>query len=626
MLFTPISIAGMSLKNRIVMPSMGTVLADENGAVTEKMIAWYAERARGGAGLIIVEGGFVTDERFVCRLGIHHDQLITGLGELAQAVKDEGAKAAIQLNHNGRLLRKFLPHGGHHDEKGPDFLSEDQIEQLVESYGLAALRAREAGFDAVEISACHGYLVAQFLSPYTNHRKDRYGGSREKRLTFSLEVVARIRKYTGGEFPIIYRISADEYVVGGLKVEDSIWISKRMAAEGVAALHVSAGICKESFHWANPPMAFPQGCLVPLSEAVKKEVDIPVITVGRINDPQFAESVIRDGKADLVAIGRGLIADPAWPLKASEGRFDDIRKCIYCNYCNGQRTFRRKRIRCAINAAAGRELEARIEPAPKPRRILVVGGGPAGMEAARISALRHHQVILCERNSQLGGRPVIGAKPPHKAEISNIVTYLSRQLAVGGVEVKLDTPVTLELVARLKPDAIVVATGSVPIFPEIPGIEQKMVYSADAVLQGVSLPKGHYVILGGGTVGCETAEFLAAAGQKITIVEILKELAANMESIGRGVLLERLARNGIGMRTAAKIVRIENKNVVIETARGQETMAVDGVVLAVGSRPDAMLFESLKSAGHEVHLIGDARESRSIAEAISEGWQVGRSI
>ncbi len=555
-LFQPFNLGKLELRNRLIMPPMVTFLASEAGAVTQRMIDYYAERARGGVGLITVESAYVLEkDRDMGRLGIENPQLQVGLAELAEAIQEQGARAFLQLNHRGSVLT--IQRG-----KGPDELGQEEIGSLIEAFGEAALRAKKAGFDGVEIHGANVYLISQFLSPLTNHRTDRYGGDLEGRLSFPVEILLRVRKKVGEDFPVNFRMVGHQYTDGGLDLEDGKAIARRLEEVGATALHVVAG-SPAAPYWHTPPMAVPRGCHAELAGEIKKAVRIPVIAVGRINDPLLAEQILEEGKADLVAMGRALIADPALPLKAREGRFVEIRKCLACNHCRKRVIQMNRTVRCAVNAQAGRERDTRIHPSPRSRRVLVIGGGPAGMEAARVMALRGHRVTLYEKKARLGGQVNLAVIPPHKEELQNLLDYLVFQLEALKVRTCLGTEATADTVEQEKPEAILLAAGARPLIPEIPGMRGEALFTPEEAL-GQNRPMGKKIlVIGGGMVGCEVAEYLAARGKRVTIVEKLPEIAPGMDGSTRRLLLERLDRLSVRMITEAEVLSLEGDVAVL---------------------------------------------------------------
>ena len=548
-LFEPGKIGSLEIRNRIIMPAIHLGYAEKNGAVTQKIIDFYVERAKGGVGLIIVGGCYVDvlGMGLDNMLGLHEDRLIEGYVKLVEAVKKHGAKIGAQLFHAGRYAysrvigaQPVAPSSIPSRMTGetPRELTIEEIKDLEEKYGEAALRAKKAGFDMVEILASTGYLVSEFLSPVTNKRTDMYGGPLENRMRFLLEIVETVRKKVGSDFPISCRVSIDELMKGGNTVEEGKKIVQALENAGVNVINSYAG-------WHESPrplitMHVSRGEFVHLAEEVKKVVKIPVIAAVRINNPFLAEEIIASGKADFVCMGRPLIADPELPKKALEGKVEDIRPCIACNQGCLDRVFTGLSVECCVNAAVGREAEAKIEPTSKPKKVVVVGGGPGGMEAARVAALRGHKVILYEKNSRLGGQLNLASKPPGREEIQNIVNYLSTQLNKLGVEVKLGVEADVKLIEDLKPDVVIVASGVVPIIPEVEGIEKSNVFLAHDVLAEKVKVGDKVVVVGGGGVGCGVAEFLAQKGKNVTIVEMLEKLARDVGITTRWIVLLRL--------------------------------------------------------------------------------------
>jgi 2,4-dienoyl-CoA reductase-like NADH-dependent reductase (Old Yellow Enzyme family)/thioredoxin reductase len=615
-LFTPFRIGPLEIRNRIAMAPMATDLAGQTGAVTQRLIDYYAERAAGGVGLIIVESAHVIGaNRDVCRIGIDDRQFEPGLAELAEAIQEKGAKAVCQLIYRENVT----------SAKRPDDYTVGELEAIVEAFGVAAKRARKVGFDAVEIHAANFYFLTQFMSPMTNHRQDAYGGSEEGRLKLATDILGSVRAQLGNEYPVLFRMIGDQRAPGGLDVRDGQRIARRLEAAGASALHVSAGSLAARF-WHTPPMAVPRGCHVQIAAEIRKDVRIPVLTVGRINDPVLADRIIAEGKADMVVMGRALIADPELPNKAREGRLDEIRKCMACNHCRKRVIELDRTIRCAVNARAGRERDLRIVPAFAPKKVLVAGGGPGGLEAARVLALRGHQVVLYERAATLGGQLRLAVIPPYKEELRNLLEYLTSQIARAKVQVHLGSEATLSTLAQERPDAVIVATGALPLLPVIPGWDPARTFTAGEALEG--RPMGEkLIVIGGGMVGCETAEHLATQGKRVCIVEKLPEIAMGVEVHTRGLLQQRLRDLGVEVRTSSEVVAARGAIVTLRNGGGDLVeVEADGIVAALGAGAN----RSLEDAAHEFpgrwFRIGDAQEAREIAAAVREGYLAALAI
>lgn len=651
-LFSPIKIGKMEVRNRIVMPPMTTGFGAPDGAVTETYLNYYEARAKGEVGLIIAEATAVNAGRKygLNPLGLYDDSQIPSWRELADAVHSHGARLSTQLMDPGPEGISILtgtqavgpsPIAGRYQfREVPRELSIEEIDGVINDFAEAARRAREAGLDAIEIHAAHGYaMVGSFLSPFFNKRTDIYGGSLEGRCKLLVEIIKRTKAKAGRDFPIIVRMSGDDRMPGGRTLQETQFIAPILVEAGVDSFEISGGTIPTTFWAVVPPSGTPLALNAPFAEAVKQVVSVPVICVGRINSPQLAEFILTSGRADLVSMGRALIADPEMPKKASAGNFEDIAPCLGDNYgCIGSVSSGKVET-CIVNPTVGREKEMAIVPAEKPKRVLVAGGGPGGLEAAWVAALRGHHVTLFEKEGKLGGQVNLASVPPHMQEMSQLIKYLSRQVEKAGVKVELGKEVTPELVDEMKPDVVIVATGATPLIPDdIPGTDKERVVTAWDVLAGKSATATttakNLVILGGGLVGCETADLLAETGDNldvgrtaVTILEMLEDVALDMAHEHRHLLMQRLHDKGVKILTSAKVKEILDDGVLF-TRDGQEESIrnVDNIVLALGARPVDNLSEKIRDKVAEVYVIGDAKEPRKALEATAGGAEVGRKI
>ncbi|MFX1257529.1 MAG: FAD-dependent oxidoreductase [Promethearchaeota archaeon] len=636
-LFKPITIGNVELSNRIMMAPMATGFA-RNGMVSDKMVDYYTERAKGGVGFIMVEMAMPDFPRGSTlgemMLGADNDKFLPGLKRLADAIKKEGPKAMIELSHGGRychkMITKFQPVAPSAIASKQALLSElpkelstEEVEELIENFGDSARRCAEAGFQGVELMGSTGYLISQFASPLTNKRTDRYGGKvPAERATFIVEIIRSIRKKLGEQYPILYKISCEEYMPGGTTMEDAQIIAKRAEQAGSSVIHAWAG-----WHESPKPMlpmCVPRGAFVHLAEGMKNVVNIPVMAGGRINDPRFANQIIKDGRADLVHMGRAFFADPYFPKKALNGEFEDIRMCIGCCRCFDQGP-KLKHIICAVNAELSKEGKKLIK-AEKSKKILIIGGGPAGMEAARVAAIRGHEVILWEKNNILGGNLILASIAPHKEEIKCLINYLSYQMKKLGINVELEKEATVESILGVNADEIIVATGGLPVIPDIPGVNRNNVLTAIDVLKGVVDTGDKVAIVGGGMIGCETAEFLVSKGKDITIVEELPKIARDIGPSTRWSTVMRIKRWGIDLRTSSKVMEIIDDGVVIEEEGENHIIKADTIVIAVGIKPNEELFNALKERIPKVHPLGDCKKPARILEAIHDGYWINKIL
>jgi len=626
MLFEPITIQGMTLKNRIVMPAMQVNV----GFRSERAQASYRERARGGAGTIIVGATsvdqFTLDE--VWGKAGAAARFLKGAALLANAVRQAGAKVGIQLWHGNHY-----PSGiGMYDVRGEAVapspredmreLTTDEIDRIVYKFASAAASARMAGYDFIELHCAHGYLPCQFFSPAFNRRRDEYGGDLDGRMRFGLECVRAMRRAVGEDYPIFYRLGAWEDTTDGIRLEDGVEFAIALEKAGVDVIDVSVGSLAEAGFGPIPGPDHPLGAFVHLAAAVKRRIKVPVMAVGRINSAVVAESILTESKADLIAIGRQLIADPFWPEKVASDHSEDIIPCLSCNTCiDSARSM--GELCCAVNPSLGREVEYALKPAEVRKKVLVVGGGPAGMVAAMTLAGRGHDVSLWEKG-ELGGQLAVAAVPPYKGEIAQLRESLMRQVKKAGGSILRGREAGIELIEEMCPDAVVLATGSRPIIPEIPGIEQTKVALALDVLAGKVGIGEQVAIIGGELVGCETAGYLADRGHQVTVMRRGDAVATNMNPIARDILLARLTTKGVTLLPGVSYERITDEGVAITKAGKGQIIPADTIVVAAGATPEVSLLGALEARGVEMYAIGDCASPGKIANAMSAGARVGR--
>lgn len=637
-LFSPISIKGKTIKNRFTVPAMVTDYCNDDGTATERYIAYHEEKAKGGWGLMITENYNVDPlgHGFKATAGLWNDDQIESHSELPKRVHQYGATILAQIYHCGRQTNSeaidglprsssaiMCPFG---DEIPVPFTTEE-VKEMVSKFGDTALRAKKCGFDGVEIHGAHGYLITQFFSPYSNKRIDEYGGNFWNRTKFAREIIRDVRAKCGEDFIVGMRISADEFVEGGLTIEDNKAIARMMEAEGLDILHVSAGnylsvdLNVASSHTNH-------GWFTDWAKAIKEVVSIPVITVSRINDPFLAESILASGKADFVAMGRASLADPALPNKTQEGRFEDIRRCIGCNDgCIGT-LFEDKAIRCVLNPELGFEYLGGIQPAEVKKDVAVVGSGPAGLYAAIAAARSGHQVTVYEKDEHAGGQFYLAAIPPTKGEITDFIVWQLAQCKKLGIDIKYNTEATVDLFKSNNPDSIILATGSVPVFPPIPGLKEnaKVTFAKD-ILDGKVKPGSKCVIIGGGQVGAETAHFLSQMLKNVTVVEMRDTVASDAPIAIQWHLTKALKNRDVTLLTGSSVVRIEEDAVVVKDAQGVESaIPADTIVIAAGYRASNPLETTLVAENFKVQVVGDAKQARNVLAATKEGYLAGKSV
>ena len=631
-LLEPITIGSLKLRNRIVMPPMATLYGSADGTVSPRLYEYYLRRARGGVGLVVVENTAPSPGaiNYPNTLEIHDPASEPGFARLARGIKAAGAAAAIQLFHPGRQMHpkytgnvpvapSAIPCPVMRAVPRP--LDVDDIQRLIEHFVQGAVRARAAGFDAVEIHAAHGYLVGQFLSPLANQRSDAYGGDTARRARFAVEIGSAIREQLGDDFPLLLRFSADEKIAGGLTLAETRRLVPLFEKAGYSALHVSAG-CYPSMEWIVQPYLQTPGCLAELAAAVRKETNLPVIAVGRISDPNIAEAILRDGSADLVSMGRALIADPDLPHKTVAGRQDSIRPCLACNVCI--QAVGHGPTRCAVNPEMGHEAE-QGRALPAAARILVVGGGPAGMEAARAATNRGHQVTLIERSMALGGQLRLAADFPSKPEFGRLLKYYQASLARSPVEVILNTEADVRLLEGFEVDRLVVATGAIPRpLALVEPATHPRICQALEILEKRTPLGGDIIIVGGGLLGLDTAEFLSPNADRVTVFEAGRHVADELEWNVRRMRLKSLKARGVRIVEQTRLVRLDGHSAIYRDREEVEhTMRADAVVLALGLVPYNPLGDAGPGLPFEVTLIGDCRHPGGITAAVSQGRVAG---
>jgi len=648
-LFEPLQIGRVTLKNRIAMAPMGTLwpgFVEDNGRLTQRVIDYYVERAYGGCGLIITGINRATDlEPIACPYVSPATQ--SSFSELAEQVHYYGTRVFAQLTAGwGRVLYAMWGAKPFSASSVPAFwqpevmtreLSLAEIESIVSSLGQAARLLREAGIDGVELHGHEGYLIDQFATSLWNKRQDKYGGGLENRLRFAFEILNAIKSAAGADFPVVYRFGLKHYVKGpgagalkgekfleaGRDIPEGLEMAKKLEKAGFDALHVDAG-CYDSWYWSHPPVYQPHGSLVEMAARVKKITRLPVISVGRLDIPDLAEQVIREDRADIIAIGRGLLADPHWPKKVQAGQVEDIRPCYGCwDGCLGRGVNEHKPTSCSLNPATGRERLYVLNPVDRPTRVLVAGGGIAGMEAARVSALRGCRVTLYEKGLALGGHLLAASVPDFKEDLRRVLAWYKLQLERLGVEIKLDLVATPGLIKEGRPDRVIIATGSTPIVPDVPGIDSQRVVDCQDLLLGRRKSGPRAVVVGGGLVGCETALWLIQQGLQVTVIEQKATAAADVFIPSRLMLLNLLKYHQAPIMTGTRLAEVTDAGVLVSTdAPQKQLLECDTVALAAGLKPDRQLYEALRGDIGEIYAVGDCQEPRKIKHAVWDAYHV----
>lgn len=633
-LFSPLKLGGITMKNRIISAPMTYPMLTADGCLTPEAIAFYELRAKGGAAVVTVSEVIVhgaTGKYYPVQVLLDAPNAKDSLAACARAIKRHGAIASIELSHGGKyaLTENGLPFGPSEETDGDELKVREMpvsvINEIIEAYGRAARMCRDAGFEMLLIHAGHGWLLQQFLSPAVNRRTDEYGGSLRNRARLALQVLDRVREEVGEEFPIELRISAQEYIDGGYSFDDIIEFSKLVESK-IDLLQVSTGSHEGSFDKTHPSMFMERGVNVHYAQAIKKHVGIPVSTIGALNEPDMMENIIAAGRADAVVMARALLADPYLPKKAYMGRDDEIVRCCRCFTCMAERMTTGLRI-CALNPIIGSEYESAFVYYPtEPKKVLIAGGGPAGMQAARTAAQRGHKVILCEKTGELGGALKAERDIPFKKDLYRFIKTMELLISKAGVEVRMNTEVTPDYVKGENPDVLIVAAGAEPVIPAIPGIDGENVIPANLLYEQRGRIGKKVVILGGGLVGCETALYLAKEGRDVTVAEMRDELCPDANPRHRPLLLAQL-REHVRCLTNMKGTEINQNGLVCVDKEGRESLLeADTIICAAGQRPLRNIAESLRDCAPEVVEIGDCVKAAQVTQAVFRGHYAAMDI
>ena len=656
-LLEPINIGKVEIKNRLAMAPMGVVgLLNPDGTPGQRAIDYYIERVRGGVGLVIT-GLFKVEsdiEKWKSTPPSITPRARTPFAELAETVHAFGGRIFVQLTAGfGRVLNprnlveepvsaSAIPYFWQPDITCRE-LATGEVERLVACFGTAAEILASAGIDGIELHGHEGYLFDQFTTPIWNRRTDKYGGDLEGKLRFPIEVLEAIKQRVGEDFPVQYRFGLKHYMKGlnqgalpgeefleaGRDIEEGIEMAKSLEQAGFDALHVDAG-CYDSHYWSHPPVYQEHGCTVGMAEEVKKVVKIPVIAVGKLDKPDLAQKMLDEGKADIIAVGRGLLADPYWMQKVEEDKPDRIRPCIGCHDgCLG-RIMTGGPLSCAVNPKVGREMAYALKRTHEPKKVMIVGGGVAGLEASRTAALRGHQVTLYERSTVLGGSLIPAGIPSFKKDLRALLDWYESEIGALDVEVKMGHEVNSQWVETEKPQVVIIASGAMPIIPSLPGMQEEIIVTAPEVLLGTRATGRKVLGVGGGLIGCETAVWLAQQGKSVTLIERLPDLLSGGVTVPKvtGEMLQDMLRfNGVEVMTGTRLTGLAGDSVHFQGPSGEEEMLnADTVVLSLGRLPDKELYRSLVGRRPGLYLIGDAREARNIMGAVWDAYEVARSI
>lgn len=638
-LFEPITINNVEIKNRIVLPGMETNFGDEKGNITEQNLAYYDLRAKGGAGLIIVEATYYDSvgRGTLNMLNIESDSKIPKFKELANTIKKHGAKAFVQIYHAGIQATSFLtgeqivgPSEIPSKLTGvvPKPLSKKMIKKIIADYAKAAFRVKQAGFDGVEIHAGHGYLLNQFFSPLYNKRTDEYGGSFENRIRLALEVLKAARKKCGQNFLICFRINGRDFMEGGLEVEDMVQIAKKLDEAGVDIINVTAGIFDSPYYPVVPYMNQPRGVYAKFSTKIKEVVEnAKVCVVGRINTPEIAEEILLDNKADMVAMGRALIADPLFPNKVQQGRREAMKICPACNACLNQILIEEK-LKCAINPHVNKT-DDDISKTEDPKKVLIIGAGPAGLEVAKTAKIRGHEVLVIDKEGKIGGNINIACASSMSSELKNVILNYHYAIEKYGFNVKLNTQYSKELLEEYNPEVVILATGSKPILPEIKGLKDSNYYQFTQVLEG-DIPSGSNIaVIGGGMIGIEVANFLSNKGKIVSIIEEDSVLGADLYSLVGAEIVQRTKDDPtIKIFTDTTIEEITENKIKCKVKNNETKVDYSAIVLALEPKPNCELENEIRQIVPKVFKIGDCnkRSVRKLLDAVEEGYEIGMHL
>lgn len=642
MLFQPIQIGSMEVKNRLVVPAMGTNLAEPDHQAGPALIDYYTERAKGGFGLIITECTAIAQEgsSLVNECAIWDDSFIPSYQRLTASVHQYGAKICCQLRHTGRETEPKYTGGKQivapsavpcpACQSMPHAMTTEEVYAMVDTYAQAALRAKKENFDAIEIHASHGYLPAQFLSAHANKRTDEFGGTLHNRMRFLRLILQATRKLVGEDYPILVRLSGSEMIMGGRELQETKAVCQMLEQEGCDAINVSISTYGSQHYCVGSSYLAP-GYETEAAAALKKVVSIPVITVGRFTDPEIAEAVLADGSADMVAIGRQSIADPHFAIKAQQGREEDIIPCISCGQGCIMHMFTDEPISCVINPRNTCEENYISNKTQQPKHVLVIGGGPGGLQSAWILAARGHKVDLIEKDDHLGGWFLAASYPPGKTTIGRSIAFWERQCKKYGVNVQLNTEVTLEMIEEMAPDTVIVATGSTNLVPNIPGLAEANVLEPCDVLYGKAITGHKVLVCGGGLIGVETADFLAEQRRDVTVIEMKSDFAPDLDPYAKPMLMEAVKEQDVQLLSNAAIQRFYADGVAYEDLthpeKGvQELRGFDSIVLALGHKSYNPFAEGLKELGKEVYVIGDAAEVGFVSGATYTAVEIATTI